>query len=127
MRISLTTIYVDDQDQALRFYTEVLGFAKKDDFTRGPFRWLTVSAAEGGTQLQLASNHHPAGKAFQAALFAQGQPAVMFETDDVDADCARIQARGGALVMPPTDVTGARIAKGTDGCGNLFQLTQLAR
>lgn len=125
MRISLTSIYVDDQDKALRFYTEVLGFVKKADFSKGPFRWLTVSAAEGGTQLQLAKNDNPAAKAFQAALFEQGQPAVMFDTDDVDADCARITAQGGDLVMPPTDVTGSRIAKVKDGCGNLVQITQL--
>lgn len=125
MRISLTTIYVDDQDQALRFYTEVLGFAKKADFSKGPFRWLTVSAAEGGTQLQLAKNDNPAAAAFQKAMFEMGAPAAMFDTDDVDADCERIKAAGGELVMPPTDVTGSRIAKVKDGVGNLLQITQL--
>jgi predicted enzyme related to lactoylglutathione lyase len=125
MRISLTTIYVTDQDKALRFYTEVLGFHKKADFSKGPFRWLTVAAAEGGTQLQLAKNDNPAAAAFQRALFEQGQPAAMFETDGVDADCERITARGGELVMPPTDVTGSRIAKVNDGVGNLVQITQL--
>jgi len=125
MRISLTTIFVDDQDKALRFYTEVLGFEKKADFTKGPFRWLTVAAAEGGAQLQLAKNDNPAAAAFQRALFEQSMPAAMFDTDDVDADCARIKARGGELVLPPTDVTGSRIAKVKDGCGNLIQITQL--
>ena len=125
MRISLTTVYVDDQDKALRFYTEVLGFVKKTDFSKGPFRWLTVAAAEGGTQLQLAKNDNPAAKTFQQAMFEQGQPAAMFETDDVDADADRIKAAGGQLVMPPTDVTGSRIAKVNDGCGNLLQITQL--
>lgn len=125
MRISLTTVFVDDQDKALRFYTEVLGFVKKADFTKGPFRWLTVAAAEGGTQLQLAKNDNPPARAFQQAMFEQGQPAAMFDTDDVDADCERIKAAGAELVMPPTDVTGSRIAKVKDGCGNLIQITQL--
>ena len=125
MRISLTTVYVNDQDKALRFYTEALGFVKKADFSKGPFRWLTVSGSEGGTQLQLAADDNPAAKAFQQALLGQGLPAAMFETDDVDADCARIKAAGGELVMPPTDVTGSRIAKVSDGCGNLVQITQL--
>jgi predicted enzyme related to lactoylglutathione lyase len=124
MRISLTTIYVDDQDKALRFYTEVLGFHKKADFSKGPFRWLTV-AGDGGMQLQLAKNDNPAAATYQRALFEQGLPATMFDTDDVDADCERIKARGGELVMPPTDVTGSRIAKVKDGCGNLIQITQL--
>jgi len=127
MKISLTTVYVTDQDKALRFYTEALGFVKKADFSKGPFRWLTVSGPEGGTQLQLAADDNPAGKAFQQAMLAMGQPAAMFETDNVDADCQRIEAAGGELVMPPTDVTGSRIAKISDGCGNLIQITQLAR
>jgi predicted enzyme related to lactoylglutathione lyase len=125
MRISLTTIYVDDQDKALRFYTEALGFVKKADFSKGSFRWLTVSAADGGTQLQLAKADNPPAKAFQQAMFELGAPAAMFETDDVDADCGRITAAGGEIAMPPTDVTGSRIAKVKDGCGNLVQITQL--
>src|SRR5271165_7209043 len=125
MRISLCTIYVTDQDKALRFYTEVLGFQKKADFSKGSFRWLTVAAAEGGTQLQLAKNDNPAAAAFQHALFEQGLPAAMFDSDDVDADCKRITAAGGELAMPPTDATGSRIAKVKDGVGNLVQITQL--
>src|SRR5689334_17461941 len=82
MRIKLTSIYVDDQDKALRFYTDVLGFAVKDDVTNGPYRWLTVQDP-AGMQLQLAANSDPAGKAYQDALFAQSQPAVMFFTDDL--------------------------------------------
>ena len=82
MKIKLTTVFVDDQDKALRFYTEVLGFAKMADFSQGPFRWLTVASPEepNGTQLQLALNDNPAAKAFQQALFQQGQPAAMFFT-----------------------------------------------
>ena len=129
MKIKLTSVYVDDQDKALRFYTEVLGFAKKADFSQGPFRWLTVVSPEApdGTELQLALNDSPAAKAYQQALFQQGQPAVMFFTDDVKGDYERIKGRGAAFTMPPTEVTGSTIAKLNDTCGNLVQITQLAR
>ncbi len=127
MKIKLTTIFVDDQDRALRFYTEVLGFVKKADFSQGPYRWLTVASAEepDGTQLQLAKNDNPAAKTFQQALFSQNQPAVMFNTDNVDADVERIKAKGGDPAMPATDVTASRIAMVNDTCGNLVQLVQL--
>jgi predicted enzyme related to lactoylglutathione lyase len=129
MKIKLTTIYVDDQDKALRFYTDVLGFVKKADFSQGPFRWLTVASAEDpdGTELQLARSDNPAGKAYQQALFQQSQPAAMFFTDDVQADYERIKGRGADFTMPPTDVTGSTIAMLSDTCGNLIQLTQLKR
>ena len=129
MKIKLTSVYVSDQDKALHFYTEVLGFAKKADFSQGPFRWLTVASAEepDGTQLQLALNDNPAAKAYQQAIFQQDQPAVMFFTDDVRSDYERIKARGAEFTMPPTEVTGSTIAKLNDTCGNLIQLTQLAR
>lgn len=129
MKIKLTSIYVDDQEMALRFYTNVLGFVKKADFTNGPFRWLTVASSEepDGTELQLALNDNPAAATYQRALFQQGQPAVMFNTDDVKGDYERIKARGGDFKMPPTEVTGSTIAQLNDGCGNLVQLVQLAR
>src|SRR6476469_6863876 len=129
MKIKLTSVYVNDQDKALRFYTEVLGFAKKADFSNGPFRWLTVVSPEepDGTELQLASNDNPAGKAYQQALLQQGQPAAMFYTNDVKGDYEKIKARGGEFTMPPTDVTASTIAMLKDTCGNLIQLTQLAR
>jgi predicted enzyme related to lactoylglutathione lyase len=129
MRIRLTSVYVDDQDRALRFYTDVLGFAKKADFSQGPFRWLTVTSPEeaDGTELQLAPNADPAAKAYQQAMFQQGQPAAMFFTDDVEGDYERIKARGAEFTMPPTDVTASTIAMLKDTCGNLIQLTQLAR
>jgi predicted enzyme related to lactoylglutathione lyase len=127
MKIKLTSVYVDDQEKALRFYTEVLGFAKKGDFSNGPFRWLTVSSPEdpNGTELQLALNNDPAAKAYQQAKFAQSQPAANFFTDDVKADYERIKARGAEFTMPPTDVTASTIAMLKDTCGNLVQLTQL--
>jgi|GEM_PF-103011 len=130
LRVALTSVYVDDQDKALRFYTEVLGFAKKDDFSNGPYRWLSVTApAEpNGTELQLALDDNPAAKAFQQAMFAQHQPAVMLYTDDVQGDYERIKARGGEFTMPPTEVMpGSTIAQLDDTCGNLLQITQLDR
>jgi predicted enzyme related to lactoylglutathione lyase len=128
MKIKVTSLYVDDQEKALRFYTEVLGFAKKADFSQGPFRWLTVGPPEepDGTQLQLALNNNPAAKAYQEAIFQQGQPAVMFYTDDIKGECERIKARGAEFTMPPTPVTGSTIAMLNDTCGNLIQLVQLA-
>jgi len=129
MKIKLTTIYVDDQEKALRFYTDVLGFVKKSDFSNGPYRWLTVASAEDpdGTELQLALNNNPAAKTYQQALFQQNQPAVMFFTDDLQADYDRTKARGAQFTMPPKDVTGSKIAMLNDTCGNLIQLTQLMR
>ena len=129
MKIKLTTVYVDDQEKALRFYTEVLGFVKKADFSQGPYRWLTVASPEepDGTELQLALDNNPAAKAFQQALFQQGQPAAMFFTDNLQADYERMKARGAEFIMPPTDVTASKIAKVTDHCGNLLQLTELVR
>ncbi len=129
MKIKLTTIYVDDQDKALHFYTEVLGLTKKADVKNGPYRWLTVASADepNGTELHLETNANPAAKAYQEAMFQQGQPAVMFFTDDVKADHALIKARGGDLTMPPTAVGGgSTIIRVKDGCGNLIQISQLA-
>ena len=129
MKVKVTSVYVDDQEKALHFYTEVLGFVKKTDFSNGPYRWLTVAPPEDpdGTELQLALNDNPAARAYQQAMFQQGQPAVMFFTDDVKGDYERIKARGAEFTMPPTDVTASTIAILNDTCGNLIQLTQLAR
>jgi predicted enzyme related to lactoylglutathione lyase len=128
MKIKLTSVYVDNQEKALRFYTEVLGLTKKSDFSNGPYRWLTVTSPEepDGTELQLALNDNPAAKAYQQAIFQQGQPAVMFFTDDVKGDYERIKTRA-EFKMPPTEVTGSTIAQLSDTCGNLIQLTQLMR
>jgi len=128
MKIKLTSVYVDDQNKALRFYTEVLGFAKKADFSQGPFRWLTVASPEqpDGAELQLALNNNPAAKAYQQAMFQQGQPAAMFFTGDVKSDYERIKARGAEFTMPPTEVPGATIAMLNDTCGNLIQVSQVA-
>ena len=127
MKIKLTSVYVDDQEKALRFYTEALGFVKKTDFSQGPYRWLTVASPEDpdGTELQLALNNNPAAKAYQQAIFQQGQPAAMFYTDDVQADYERMKARGAVFTVPPKDVTASKIAMLNDTCGNLIQVTQL--
>jgi predicted enzyme related to lactoylglutathione lyase len=129
MKIKLTSVYVDDQEKALRFYTDVLGFLKKADFTNGPFRWLTVASPDepDGTELQLALDNNPAAKAYQQAMFQQNQPAIMLNTDDVKADYERIKARGAVFVMPPTEVPGATITRLNDTCGNLLQISQLAK
>ena len=129
MKIKLTSVHVDDQEKALRFYTEVLGFVKKTNFSQGPFRWLTVASPEDpdGTELQLALNDKPAAKAYQQAMFQQGQPAANFYADDVQADYERMKARGAEFTMPATEVTGSKIAVLNDTCGNLIQVTQLMR
>jgi len=129
MKIKLTSVYVDDKERALRFYTDVLGFVKKADFSQGPFRWLTVASPDDldGTELQLALNNNPAATAYQQAMLQQGQPAAMFFTDDVQADYERMKARGANFTLPPKDVTGSKIAMLNDTCGNLIQITQLMR
>jgi predicted enzyme related to lactoylglutathione lyase len=129
MKIKLTSVYVDDQEKALHFYTEVLGFSQKADFRQGQFRWLTVASPDepAGAELQLALNSNPAAKAYQEALFQQRQPAIMFFTDDIKGDYERIKERGAEFTMPPTEVTGSTIAQLNDTCGNLVQIAQLAR
>jgi len=129
VKIKLTTIFVDDQDKALGFYTDVLGFVKKADFTQGPFRWLTVASPEepDGVELQLALNDNPAAKAYQQAMFDQGQRAAMFYVDDVQREYERMKPLGAEFTMPPTKVTGSTIAVLNDTCGNLVQIVKLDR
>jgi catechol 2,3-dioxygenase-like lactoylglutathione lyase family enzyme len=129
MKIKLTSIYVDDQDKALRFYTDVLGFVKKADFSQGPFRWLTVASPEepNGAELQLALNTNPAARAYQQALFEQGQPAAMFYVGDVQREHDRMRPLGAEFTVPPSKVTGSTIAMVNDTCGNLIQIVALDR
>jgi predicted enzyme related to lactoylglutathione lyase len=129
MKIGVTSIYVDDQEKALRTYTDVLGFVKKADVKQGPYRWLTVAPAEepDGVELQLAPNDDPAAKAYQQAIFEQGQPAAMFYVDDVQREYDRMTAAGAAFTMPPTKVTGSTIAMLNDTVGNLIQIAALDR
>ena len=129
MKLKVTSIYVNDQEKALRFYTDVLGLVKKTDVTQGPYRWVTVASAEepDGVELQLAPNDDPAGSAYQQALFEKGQAAVMFYVDDVQQEYDRTTALGAEFTMPPTKVTGSTIAIVNDTVGNLVQLTKLDR
>ena len=129
MKIGLTSIYVDDQEKALRFYTDVLGFVKKADFSQGSYRWLTVATAEDpdGIELQLAANDDPAAKAYQQALFGRGERAIMFYVDDVQAEYDRLTAAGAEFTQTPTKATGSTIAILNDTVGNLVQLTKLDR
>jgi predicted enzyme related to lactoylglutathione lyase len=128
MKIKWTTVYVNDQDNALRFYTDVLGFQKKADFSQGPYRWLTVVSPEDadGMELLLESNANPTGKAYQEALYGQKRPAAQFLVNDVEAEHDRLVEKGVRFTMPVTKVTGSTIAVLDDTCGNLIQLVKLA-
>ena len=127
MRIKWTTLYVDDQDKALRFYTDKLGFVKKADFSQGDYRWLTVVSTEDqdGVELVLESNVNPAGKAYQEALRGQSRPAAQFLVEDVQTEHDRLTAQGVTFTTPVTSATGSIIAVLDDTCGNLVQLTHL--
>jgi predicted enzyme related to lactoylglutathione lyase len=129
MKIKVMTIHVDDQAKALRFYTEVLGFAKKADFSNHGYRWLTVASPEApdGPELQLEANADPAARTYQQARFQQSQPAAIFFVDDVQAEHDRLIGMGVKFATPPTKVTGSTIAVLNDTCGNLIQLTALDR
>jgi predicted enzyme related to lactoylglutathione lyase len=128
MKIKWTAVYVDDQEKALRFYTDVLGFQKKADFSQGSYRWLTVASPEdpGGMELILESNANPAGKAYQEALYGKNMRAAQFLVNDVQAEYDRLAAKGVKFTMPVTKVTGSVIAVLDDTCGNLIQLVQMA-
>jgi predicted enzyme related to lactoylglutathione lyase len=126
MRIKLTSIMVDNQDKALKFYTEVFGFVKKHEIPVGEYRWLTVVSPEGpnDVELSLEPNANPAGKTFQEALFKQGIPAAAFEVDDVDSEFKRLQGMNVAFTKTPTRMGPVTIAICSDTCGNLIQLYQ---
>ncbi len=129
MKIKVTSIYVNDQQRALRFYTEVLGFVKRADFTQGPFRWLTVASPEApdGTELQLALNDDPAARTYQQAMFEKRKPAAIFYVDDVQKEYDRMTPLGAEFTMPTTKVTGSTIAMLNDTCGNLIQIAAIDR
>jgi catechol 2,3-dioxygenase-like lactoylglutathione lyase family enzyme len=128
MRIKLTSIMVDDQDKAVRFYTEVLGFKKKHDIPVGEYRWITVTSTEGPGDLELAlePNANPAGKTFQEAMFSQGIPLAAFEVTDLASEFARLTAKGVAFTRPPAQAGPVTLAVFADTCGNLIQLYQPA-
>lgn len=128
MRIKLTSIMVDDQNKALSFYTEVLGFRKKHDFPVGEYRWITVTSPEGPDDLELAlePNANPAGKTFQEAMFSQGIPLAAFEVTDIAGEFARLTAKGVAFTREPSEAGVVTLAVFADTCGNLIQLYQPA-
>ena len=128
MRIKLTSVMVDDQEKALRFYTQVLGFKKKSDIPVGEYRWITVVSPEGPGDLELAlePNANPAGKMFQEAMFAQGIPLAAFEVTDIAQEFARLTAKGVAFTREPAEAGPVTIAVFADTCGNLIQLYQPA-
>ena len=126
MKIKLTNVFVDDQDKALKFYTEVLGFVKKKDFPVGDFKWLTVASPEepGGPELLLEPNNNPAAKTFQKALFQQGIPAASFAVEDIQQEYERMKKLGAVFTMEPTQTGPTTVAVFDDTCGNLIQLFQ---
>lgn len=128
MRIRLTSIMVDDQSKALRFYTEILGFRKKHEIPLGEFKWLTVVSPEGPDDLEfsLEPNANRAGRTFQEAMFAQRIPLAAFEVSDIEKEHARLTAQGVAFTSAPTKMGPVTIAVLADTCGNLIQLYQPA-
>jgi catechol 2,3-dioxygenase-like lactoylglutathione lyase family enzyme len=128
MKIKLMSIYVNDQEKALRFYTETLGFAKRSDITNGQYRWLTVASPEepDGTELQLARNDDPAARTYQEAMFRQGQPAAIFHTHDLQGVYDRLLKGRVTFTVPLATEAWGSMAVLDDTCGNLVQLTQPA-
>ena len=128
MKIVVTSVLVDDQEKALRFYTDVLGFEKKRDVPMGEFRWLTVVSPQDptGTELLLEPDAHPAAKPFKNALVEDGIPYASFGVDDVRADFERLSGRGVRFTQPPTEMGPVTTAVFDDTCGNLIQIAQQA-
>ena len=126
MKIKLTSIMVEDQDRALAFYTEVLGFQKNNEIPLGEFKWLTVVSPEGhpDVELSLEPNANPAAKAFQEATLRQGIPLAAFEVDDIQAEAKRLKDKGVQITKNPTDAGPVKIAIFSDTCGNLIQIYQ---
>jgi len=126
MRIVVTSVMVDDQAKAHRFYTDVLGFQTKHDIPLGEARWLTVVSPQdpNGTELLLEPDGHPAAKPFKEALVEDGIPATSFGVDDVAAEYARLTALGVAFTQPPVQMGPVTTAVFDDTCGNLIQIAQ---
>jgi glyoxylase I family protein len=126
MRIKLTSIMVDDQSKALKFYTDIVGFIPKQNIPVGPYAWLTVVSPEApdDAELSLEPNANPAGRAFQEAMFTQGIPVAAFEVADLAKEVARLQAAGVVFTQMPTQMGPVSIAVCSDTCGNLIQLYQ---
>ncbi|RQZ41617.1 MULTISPECIES: VOC family protein [unclassified Burkholderia] len=127
MRIYVTSIFVDDQDKALAFYTDTLGFRLKNNVPVGEYRWLTVVSRDqpDGTELMLEPSHHRAVGPYRQALYEDGIPAASFQVDDLDAEFARLDALGVRFTLAPMDAGPVRVAVLDDTCGNLVQLMQM--
>ena len=126
MKINLNNIFVQDQDKALKFYTEKLGFMKKHDVPVGQFKWLTVVSPENpeGTELLLEPNDNPLSKTFQKGIFEQSIAAISFEVDDINAEHEKLEKLGVKFTMPPTKMGEVTIAVFDDTCGNLVQIME---
>lgn len=127
MKIKLSSVFVDDQDKALKFYTEVLGFVKKTDIPVGGARWLTVVSPEGPDDIELVlePNGNPAAKTFQKAIFEQGIPLTAFVVEDIQKEYQRMEKLGVVFIMKPTKTGDVTVAVFDDTCGNLIQLYQV--
>ena len=128
MKITVTSVFVDNQEKALKFYTDILGFIKKEDIPVGEFRWLTVVSPEepDGVELLLEPNQHPAAISYQEAIHADGIPAASFEVADIQIEYQRMKSLGVRFTMEPTDTNGVILALFDDTCGNLIQIVQNA-
>ena len=127
MKIKLNSIFVDDQEKALNFYTDILGFKKSQDIPVGEFRWITLASPEGGdAELSLEPNVNPAAKAYQEALFEQGIPITAFEVDDLESEFRRLSDLGVAFTTEPTSAGDVTMAVFVDTCGNMIQIYQPA-
>lgn len=127
MNIIVTSLFVEDQDQALNFYTETLSFVKKNDIPMGEFRWITVVSPDeqNGTELVLEPNVHPAAKEYQQKIFAEEIPATMFGVEDVQKEYERLLEKGVKFSIEPTEMGNVKIAVLDDTCGNLIQIAQM--
>ncbi len=127
MRIYITSVLVDDQDKALRFYTEVLGFVKKTDVPVGQFKWLTVVSPEdpGGVEVLLEPNENPAAQTYQKALFDQGIPLTSFAVNDIQREYGRMKDAGVRFTQAPAKAGPVTTAVFDDTCGNLIQMVEL--
>jgi catechol 2,3-dioxygenase-like lactoylglutathione lyase family enzyme len=128
MRINVTSVFVDDQDRALSFYTNVLGFEKKTEVPLGEDRWLTVVSPEepDGTELLLEPDSHPAVRPFKEALVEDGIPYTSFAVDDANAEFERLRAAGVRFTQEPVEMNGVTTAVLDDTCGNLIQIASQA-
>ncbi|TYR73162.1 VOC family protein [Rossellomorea vietnamensis] len=126
LNIIVTSIFVENQDKALNFYTKTLGFVKKHDVPTGEHRWITVvtPGQENGTELLLEPNEHPAAKDYQQKLFSDGIPVTMFGVEDIEEEYKRLVEKGVQFTMSPTEMGGITIAVFDDTCGNLIQIMQ---